>query len=235
MLPKEGYEKNATRMVVVTFGILAAVEGFLHGIGEMLQGNMAPSSVLIQAWPESPLTRLIGGWSAVTIVPNLFLSGALTIILSLSIYALSLFVWATLFVSRKHDGPLPGIVLLILSIVLLLVGGGISAPVIGITVGAAWIVINAKWGWTSKLLYFSSQHFRPEWWLGSFISILVFWLSVILGSVIAGIFTNVILSVNVVVFVLLVALGLLVLAIVTGFAYDVERGGDSHQKPNESG
>jgi hypothetical protein len=223
MPPREGYERNATRMTVVTFGILAAVEGVLHGIGEMLQGNIAPSDVFIQAWPGSPLTRLIGGWSAVTIVPNLFVSGILTTILSLSIYALSLFVWATLFVLKKYDGPFLGVMLLISSIALLLVGGGISAPVIGFVVGVAWIVINQPLEWRCKHLDFRSRHFRAEWWPGSFILILVFWLSVTLGAVIAGILTDVIPSIIVVGSVLFIGLALLVLAIVSGFVYDVER------------
>ena len=230
MPPREGYKRNATRMTVVTFGILAAVEGVIHGFGEMLQGNVVPSGVLIQAWPESPLTRLIGGWSALTIAPTLFLSGILTVILSLSIYALSLFVWVMLFVSRKRDSPIPGVVLLILSILLLLVGGGISAPLIGITVGAGWIVINVQWGWASTLRDFSQRLFHAKWWPWSFIAILVFWLSVILALAIAGIFIDITMSFIVTGWMLLVAWGLLVLAIVTAFAYDVERAGDSLQK-----
>jgi hypothetical protein len=223
MPPREGYERNATRLTVVTFGMLAAVEGVLHGIGEILQGNIAPSAVLIQAWPGSPLTRLIGGWSAVTIVPNLFVSGILTIILSLSIYALSLFVCATLFVLKRYDGPFLGVTLLISSIALLLVGGGISAPVIVFVIGVAWIVINQPLEWRRKRLDFRSRHFRAEWWPGSFILILVFWLSVSLGAVIVGILTDVIPSIIFVGFVLFIGLALLVLAIVTGFVYDVER------------
>lgn len=223
MPPREGYERNATRMTVVTFGILAAVEGVLHGIGEILQGYIAPSGVLIQAWPGSPLTRLIEGWSAVTIVPNLFVSGILTIILSLSIYAISLFVWTTQFVLKRYDGSFPGFMLLLSSIVLFLVGGGVSAPVIGFVVGVAWIIINKPFEWRDAHFAFSSRHFCAKWWPASFISILVFWLSMTLGSVIVGILTDVKLNLIVVGSMLLIGLVLLALEIVTGFLYDVER------------
>ena len=218
MPPREGFERNATRMTVVTFGILAAIEGVLHGIGEILQGYVAPSEIFIQAWPGSSLTRLLGGWSAVTIVPNLFVSGILTVLLSLSIYALSLFVWATLFTMKKYDGPFPGVLLLISSIALFLVGGGISAPFIGFVVSIAWIVINQPLEWRRTHLAFSSR--RAKWWPWSFISILIFWLSVTIGSVIAGICTGVTPNSAIAALLSIIGAALLMLAIFTGFAYD---------------
>lgn len=36
---------NSTRVVASTFGALAALAGVEHGIGEVLQGNVAPAGV----------------------------------------------------------------------------------------------------------------------------------------------------------------------------------------------
>ena len=39
--------RNAMRMTVSTFGVLAGLAGVEHGIGEVLQGNVAPEGVMI--------------------------------------------------------------------------------------------------------------------------------------------------------------------------------------------
>jgi hypothetical protein len=75
----------------------------------------------------------LGGEPAMTIIPNLLVTGILTIIVG----AL-LAVWAAKFISRKHGG----LVLILLTIVLLLVGGGIVPPLFGIAAGVIATVLN---------------------------------------------------------------------------------------------
>jgi len=70
-----------------------------------------------------------------TIIPNLLVTGILAIIVGVL-----LSVWSAKFVSRKHSG----LVMILLSIVLLLVGGGLIPPLFGIAAGVLATVFNYK-------------------------------------------------------------------------------------------
>jgi hypothetical protein len=105
--------KRATRATVSTFGALAGLAGIEHGAGEVLQGNVAPDGVMVLSWPGSELYDILAGEPAMTTVPNLLATGILAILVSLVFL-----VWATMFVRRRHGGP----ILVLLSGVMLLVG-----------------------------------------------------------------------------------------------------------------
>lgn len=130
--------KNATRLTVSVFGALTGAAGLEHGIGEVLQGNVAPDEIVIQSWPGPGPFSILSGEPAMTIVPNLLVAGVLTIALSLIFL-----VWAVLFVQNKHGGP----VLILLSLLMLLAGGGFAPPIMGVIIGAAATRINAPLGW----------------------------------------------------------------------------------------
>jgi hypothetical protein len=68
-----------------------------------------------------------------SILPNFLVTGALAMLLSLAIIA-----WSGWFVQRKHGG----LVLILLSIGLLLFGGGFFPPLIALVGGLAGIKIN---------------------------------------------------------------------------------------------
>jgi len=115
---------SKTRAAASIIGIIAGLGGgVLHGVGEILQGNTAPSGIMIEAWPE--LTALAGE-PAMTIVPNFLVTGVLAIIFGLIVAA-----WAGVFVQRKNGG----LVLILLSIIMLLVGGGLIPPIFGVIAG----------------------------------------------------------------------------------------------------
>ena len=114
---------NKTRAAASIVGIFAGLSGASHGLGEMLQGNIAPSGIMIEAWPQ--LTAL-NGEPAMTIVPSFLVTGVLTIICGLLVA-----IWAAKFVQRKNGG----LVLILLSIIMLLVGGGLFPPVFGVAAG----------------------------------------------------------------------------------------------------
>jgi len=120
---EESMRISRARATASIIGVFAGVTGTSHGPGEMLQGNKAPSGVMIEAWPE--LTSL-GGEPAMTIVPSFLITGILAIILGLVVT-----VWAAVFVQKKNGG----VVLILLSIIMLLVGGGIVPPIFGIAAG----------------------------------------------------------------------------------------------------
>ena len=52
--------RSAIRVTVSTFGAFAGIAGIEHGIGEVLQGNHAPSRRQIAAWPDAALFRILG-------------------------------------------------------------------------------------------------------------------------------------------------------------------------------
>jgi hypothetical protein len=131
-------KRNATRMTVSTFGALAGLAGIEHGIGEVLQGSVAPGGVMILSWPETGLFRILAGEPAMTIFPNLLATGILAILLSMTFL-----VWVTKFVQRRNGG----LILLLLSALMLLAGGGFGPTILGTIVGVAAIRIGVPLRW----------------------------------------------------------------------------------------
>jgi len=123
------------RTVVGAFGVIVAVAGVEHGIGEILEGPVAPSSIVIESWPDTRAFAILNGEPAMTIIPNLLVSGVVTITLSM-IFA----IWAVGYAHR----PRGGFVLVGLSVALLLVGGGFAPPLIGVILGLAATRIGAR-------------------------------------------------------------------------------------------
>lgn len=134
---------SAARVTATLFGVLAGIGGMTHGVGEVLQGNVAPEGIAINSWTQGPIATNMGGEPGITLVPNLFVTGLLTIFAAIAMVA-----WATLFVERKHGGR----IVIALSVFMLLVGGGIGPPIIGILAGVAGTWIDTPLtGWRSRL------------------------------------------------------------------------------------
>jgi hypothetical protein len=128
---QEEHHYSAANITATVFGILAGLGGLTHGVGEVLQGNVQPDGLFIDSWKQGPIASNMGGEPGLTIVPNLLVTGILTIVT-----ALALILWSV-GGRRKVQGKRYGLVLLALSVVLLLVGGGVGPPVIGILAGIA--------------------------------------------------------------------------------------------------
>ena len=116
---------SATRAAASIIGVAAGLVGIYHGYNETLQGNSAPSGIMINA--IGPPCQGSACFPAMTVIPNFLVSGVIVIILALIIIA-----WAAAFVQRKNGG----LVLILLSILLLFVGGGFLPPAMGIIAGA---------------------------------------------------------------------------------------------------
>lgn len=129
---------DATRIVATVFGVLSGLGGIRHGIGEILQGNVAPDGIIIDSWVKGPIAETMDGEPGMTIVPNLMVTGILTIVISLAVI-----IWSIAFVQRPHGG----LVLFLLSVGMLLVGGGFGPPVVGMLAGVAGMEINSPHTW----------------------------------------------------------------------------------------
>jgi hypothetical protein len=117
---------GATRIAVATLGTLIGLAGVEHGIGEILQGPLRPASMWIESWPDAPALAILAGEPAMTVIPNLLVTGGLSVAVGVT-----LIVWAIGF-TRDRRGAL---MLIGLSVLLLLVGGGLAPPIMGIVVG----------------------------------------------------------------------------------------------------
>jgi hypothetical protein len=203
---------NATRVTVSTFGALAAMAGIEHGIGELWQGNVAPGALVIESWAGSDLFRILAGEPALTIVPNLLVSGILTIL-----FSLTLLVWAIWFVQRKHAS----LVLIGLSLILLLVGGGFGPPLLGIIVGVTATRICAPSPWWHAHL--AGRHVLATLWPWAFAAAVVAWLSIFPGTVLVDYFFGLGGQELLVYLTILAAFVFLFFTIVSAFAYDLRQ------------
>jgi hypothetical protein len=198
--------RNATRVFASTFGAIMALAGLEHGAGEILQGNVAPAGIMILSWPDAPFFRNLAGEPAMTLVPNLLLTGILAVIASLALMA-----WSVLFVQRKHGGW----VMVLLSVALLLVGGGIFPPVLGALVGGVATRINAPAPSKKARQPDGIQRFLVKLWPFSYAICILAWFAMFPAAYFFGERYP-----QAIVAVLLMALGTLVLTMVSGFAKD---------------
>lgn len=118
---------GATRVAVAVLGALVGLAGVEHGVGEILQGPVAPDGLFIMSWPDASAMDILSGEPAMTLIPNLLVTGVLAAAVGLTVTA-----WSIWFAHRRHGG----LMLIGLSVLLLLVGGGIAPPIMGLVVGA---------------------------------------------------------------------------------------------------
>ncbi len=138
------------------FSVLAGIGGIVHGIGESLQGNVAPEGIVINSWADGPIALYMGGEPAMTIIPNFLFTGVLTILVSTA-----LIIWATWFSQRKHSGK----VMILLSVLMLLVGGGFGPPVVGLIAGVAGTRMSSKLLWWDRRLSDGVKEFLTGAWV----------------------------------------------------------------------
>lgn len=161
--------KDARRITGAFLGSYAGLLAIQHGIFEILQGGRRPhGSVLIQAIgaPCRPEEIWHACFPAMTLIPDLLASGMLVVSLGLCVLA-----WAVAFAAHRHGG----IILVLLSILMLPVGGGFVPVFIGVVAGIAVSRIPAQ-GTGSRLL--------AKLWPGTLIAMAA-WLP---GSWLLGVF-----------------------------------------------
>jgi hypothetical protein len=209
---------SATRLTIGTFGVIAGLAAIEHGVGEIAQGNRAPGGIMFLSWPDSPAFRIVNGEPAMTIVPNLLLTGILAIVV-----ALIFMVWATVFVQRAHGG----LILIALALLLLLAGGGFGPPLLGIILGLAATRINPRPARLGAAHTRGPRHALSQVWPWALGAGVVAWLLVIPGSMLIDYGLGLTIPDLAMYTLIISAFGLLLLAIVTAFARD----GDSRAVP----
>ncbi len=193
-------------MTASALGVYAGLLGAVHGYFEILQGNTAPGGLMISAIgpPCQPEQATHACFPALTLIPNFLVTGIVALVIGL-VTAL----WAGTFVQRKRGG----VMLMLLSVLLLLTGGGFVALFIGLMAGFAGTRIGAParsqitkagrllaslWPWA--LIAYFGWVFPGQWFLGHFFG------TFLLDTILAFFFC--------------LDLGLPLLAVFAGLAYD---------------
>jgi hypothetical protein len=205
--------RKATRIVALAFGMFAGFGGPEHGYFEILQGHIRPDSLIIAA--IGPPCNPEKVWNlcepAMTVIPSFLVTGILATVLGLITM-----VWAVAFVHKRHGG----IVLILLSIALLLAGGGLFPPVIGAIAGVVGTRINAPLTRRPG----SVSRFLAKLWPWSLVAFFVW----ALGQFLVGRYLNELLQKSGFLSPLLIV-GLLVLSILTAYASDIQTTTESPQ------
>jgi hypothetical protein len=208
---------SATRVVASTFGVLVGLAGIEHGYFELLQGDVRPGSIMIEA--IGPVQRFweYGTERALTIIPSFLVTGILAMV-----FGLLVVIWAGAFVHRKNGAG----VLLLLSIMLFLVGGGFGPIFLAILASATATRIDKPLRWWRAHLPVNVRGFLTKLWPWSIVaSVLLFVISVeiaIFGYPLVWFFgTDTTFTIQYTS--AYIMLGLMLLSVLTGFAHDIQK------------
>jgi MFS family permease len=199
--------RKTTRIVAASLGVFAGIGGPEHGYFEILQGNIKPDSLMIAAMgPPCDPEKI---WNlcepAMTVIPSFLISGIVATLLGIITM-----IWAAAFVHKKHGG----LVLMMLSVALLLTGGGLFPPVIGLVAGVIATRINAPLTKEPTPL----SRFLAKLWPWTLVAFFVW----VFGQFAIGHFFNEFLMRSGFLAPLLI-IGLMIVAIASGFAYDIQK------------
>ena len=208
---------NATRAAASTLGVLVGLAGVEHGFFEMLQGNITPSDIMIEAIGPAQRFWEYGTERALTIIPNFFVTGILAIIVGLLVT-----IWAGVFIDRKYGAW----VLMLLLIILWLVGGGFGQIFMSIFASVTATRINKPLKWWRAHLPVNLKGFLAKLWPWSIIAfVLLFIISVeiaIFGYPLLWFFSaNITYDIQYTFGYIMV--GFMPVSILTAFAYDIQK------------
>jgi hypothetical protein len=207
--------RKATRITASVLGVIAGGASIEHGVFEMLQGPIRPEGLMIASMgpPCVPEVTWNACEPAMTILPNLLITGMLAIVLGIIII-----VWSVLFVHRRHGG----LVLIAFSLLALLFGGGIFPPVIGVVAGAIGTRINRPMEPESSRLSGRLLGALALLWPWA-LALLVVW---VLGQWVIGYLFNDWLVANGWIIILMV-LGTLILSVASSYGRDMQPAADA--------
>jgi len=146
---------SAIKTVATTFGVLVGLAGIEHGIFEILQGNVKPEGLIIDAIGPSQRIWEYSSETALTVIPSMLWSGILSVILGIVVT-----LWASLYVDKKYGAR----ILMFLSILLWLVGGGFAPLLMAVFafIAASRIDRPLNW-WRDHLPNFLKKSLGAFW------------------------------------------------------------------------
>jgi hypothetical protein len=204
---------KAMRLVASTYGVLAGLAGVEHGFFETLQGNVAPSGIMIQAIGPAQRFWSHGGEPAMTLIPNFLITGILAMLVGGLVM-----LWSVAFIQRKHGG----LMLILLSVLQLLVGGGIMPIFLAITAGIVASGIHAPLTWWRAHLPVSICRLLGvlfPWSFGAFLCIYVIALEIAIVGYVPGVPE----PLDVLWATAYTMMGLFLFTAFSGFAYDIQK------------
>lgn len=202
--------RSATELSISAFGVVVSIAGMEHGVGAVLQGNVPPDGLFIESWPNSPAYEILSGEPAMTLVPNLLISGILTILVSII-----LALWSVRFVGSLRGG----LGLIGISVTLLLVGGGLSPPIIGVFLGVTAIWRSSRPNRVPRFLAKERMVMLAGLWRSLLVVGLVSWFSLWPGVPLLYYLFG-IADASIVIVLVLLSVTLLVSTLVAAVAYD---------------
>jgi hypothetical protein len=208
----------ATRVVASTLGVLVGLAGIDHGLFEVLQGNVVPDGLLIAAIGPEQRFWAYGMETVLTVVPNFLLTGVLAIV-----FGVLVTIWAAAFLDRKRGAG----ILMLLSLILFLVGGGFAPIVMSIVASLAATRIGKPLTVLRKLLPPGVRRLLSRTWQGTLIAfVTVFLVSVeiaVFGWPLT-LFFDPDVTFGILNTLSFAMLGLMLLSVLTALAHDVEMG-----------
>jgi hypothetical protein len=127
--PTQARSPSNTTKAVTVIGLLVAMAAAEHGVGEIVRQPSLSDGPFIESWPDARVFEQLSGEPAMTVLPDPVVAGVVTVALS------ALFAWGAI---RNGSYRHAGVALLTLSVALLLAGGGLAPPLIGILLVSAW-------------------------------------------------------------------------------------------------
>jgi hypothetical protein len=207
----------ATHIVASTFGVLVGLAGIDHGLFEILQGNTAPDDLLIAAIGPAQRFWVYGEETALTIIPNYLITGILAVT-----FGLLVTIWAGFFLEKKYGAG----ILMLLSTILFLVGGGFAPIFMALIASLTASRIHKPLNFWRAVLPQVVRVFLAKLWRGVLIAFVI----VFVFSVVVAIFgwplttffdhETAFKYLNTLSFVMV---GLMLLSVVSGFAYDIQQ------------
>ena len=208
---------RAVRMISSTLGVFIGIGGLDHGILETMHGNTPIDGFFIFALAPGTNWSVWknGGEGAFTLIPNFLITGIVSIIVGLLII-----VWSVGFINKKRGST----VFLLLSILLLFVGGGIGQIVFFILTWAISTRINKPLTLWQKFLHKNTRIAISKLWPGLLILFSLLFLTALeiaIFGYVPGVY-----DLELIQFTCWSILGLAIIiifiAFVSGIAYDIE-------------
>lgn len=99
--------------------------GVEHGVGEILQGSQKAPGMIFPSWPDSAFFAVQAGEPSFSLIPDMLVTGILASLFSVA------YISTIVFLPDKRNSRA---LLLVLSVLMFLTGGGIFPPILAILI-----------------------------------------------------------------------------------------------------